>query len=181
MIDMENDMPNLEVIVKPVPPVHALTLRTSIDLNIWVPNLLALQTEMEHALEQHNIKLAGPTQEIHYAEEFHADFQDVEFILPVDESVTSDIPLETAGILKLRTVAGLPMAATYIHNSTDAGGSDMRHVSEVMPLLQRWIVDNGYTMLGTHRTVRHLGPFQHAEYENWITEFQHEIAPMVKS
>jgi DNA-binding transcriptional MerR regulator len=176
MIEMEDQMPALEVIVKPVPPLRALTLRTSISQENFVANMLAFQREIEQAMVQHHIKLTGPWTEIHYAEEFRIEFQDVEFVLPVDVVPTERISLESAGILTLKTVPGLPMAATYIHRSTDANGTDTRHISEIMPILQRWIVDNGYKLCTTHRTVRHHGPLEHAEYENWITEFQHEIA-----
>ncbi|MBC7812203.1 MAG: MerR family transcriptional regulator [Burkholderiales bacterium] len=180
MIEMENNMSPLEVIVKPILAFRALTLRMSIhgDSNHVRNTLLAFQREVEHALVQHSIKLAGPLTEIRYAEEFLADYQDVEIVLPVDDGQTSDVPLETAGILKLITVPALSMAATHIHRSTDATRMDTGHISEVMPVLQRWIVDNGYQLLGTHRTLHHIGPFQHAEYEDWLTEFQHEIAPL---
>jgi DNA-binding transcriptional MerR regulator len=177
MIDMEDQMPTLDVIVKSVPPLRALALRTSISQENLVANLLAFQAEVEGAMAQHDIKLVGPWTEIHYVEEFQIDFQDVEFVLPVADTQTEDVPLKTAGILKLKTLPGLPMAATYIHHSTDAGGSDTRHIADIVPILQRWIVDNGYKLCGTHRTVRHHGPLQHAEYEDWITEFQHEIEP----
>jgi DNA-binding transcriptional MerR regulator len=177
MIEMENKLPDLDVIVKLVPPQRALTLRISVGQENLVVNLLAFQQEIERAITQHHIKLTGPWTEIHYAEEFRGDFEDVEFVLPVDETQTEDVPLETAGILKLTQIPELPMAATYIHHSTDDQGSDTRHISEILPILQRWIVDNGYKLCGAHRTVRHYGPLEHAEYRNWITEFQHEIAP----
>jgi DNA-binding transcriptional MerR regulator len=180
MIEMENNMPPLEVIVKSIPAFRALTLRMSIsgDNNAVREQLLAFQGEVERAFQQHGIKLAGPAAEIRYAEEYLTDFHDVEIVLPVDDSQTDDVPLETAGVLRLTSVPALPMAATHIHRSTDANGMDTGHVTEVMPILRRWIVDNGYRMLGTHRTIHHIGPFQHAEYEDWLTEFQHEIAPM---
>jgi DNA-binding transcriptional MerR regulator len=174
MIDMEDAMPDLDVIVKPVPPVRALTLRTSLRLG----NLLAFQLELEQAMAQYHVKPVGPMTDIHYAEEFHADFQDVEFVLPVDDTQTEDMPLESAGIFSLRTIPGLPLAATYIHRSTDPNGDDNPHISEVMPVLQRWIVDNGYRLCAAHRMVRHRGPLEHAEYADWITEFQHEIEPV---
>jgi DNA-binding transcriptional MerR regulator len=173
MIEMEDEMPELDVIVKSIPPMRALTLRTSISFG----NLLAFQLELEQAMALHHVKLVGPMSDIHYADEFQADFQDVEFVLPVDDAQMEDVPLESAGILKLRTVPGLSLAATYIHHSTDPYGDDNPHISEVMPIIQRWIVDNGYRLCSTHRMVRHHGPLQHAEYADWITEFQHEIEP----
>jgi DNA-binding transcriptional MerR regulator len=171
MIEMGDNMPALEVMVKPVPPLRGLTLRTSIDQKNTRANLLAFQNELEQAMAQHRVRLTSPVTEIHYAEEFHNDYEDVEIVLPVDETQTQAVPLETAGTFRLKTVPGLPMAATYLHHGKD----DVR-LSEVLALLQRWIVDNHYKLSGTHRVIHHRGPLERAEYEDWVMEFQHEIA-----
>ncbi len=177
LIEMEDKMPELDVIVKQIPPMRALTLRTSVSQENLIQNLLTGQREAEQALAQRKIKLTGPITMIYYAEEFRIDFQDVEFVHPVDDSQTEDVPLETVGILKLRTVPGLPMAATYLQRGVSPPGTVTQQFSDIMAILQRWIVDNGYKLCGTHRVVHHFGPLEHAEYEDWITEFQHEIAP----
>jgi DNA-binding transcriptional MerR regulator len=172
MIDMEDQMPDFDVIVKPVPPLRALTLRTSIQEEDIRAHLLAFQAEVEQAVMEYGIQFAGPWGEIHYADEFRMDYHDTEFVFPVDETHTEDVPLKTAGVLKLRTIPGLSMAATYLHHGTNA-----THLADVLPVLQRWIVDNGYQLLGTHRIIHHRGPSERAEYADWIMEFQHEIAP----
>jgi DNA-binding transcriptional MerR regulator len=173
MIDMEDQMPNIEVIIKPVPPVRALTLRTSISQEAIRAELLAFQTEVEAAVTQHQIKFTSPWTEIHYTEEYQLDYQDVEFVFPVDETQTEDVPLATAGTLRLRTLPSLPMAATYMHH-----GKSTTQLSDVLAVLQRWIVDNDYRLRGTHRIVHHRGAFERAEYADWILEFQHEIEPV---
>ena len=173
MIDMEDQMPAIDVIVKPVPAVRALTLRTSIRKENINAHLLAFQAEVEQAVLQYQIKFAAPWCEIHYSDEFQMDYHDVEFVFPVDDTQTEDVPLATAGILKLRTIPGLPMAATYMHH-----GVSTTQISDVLAVLQRWIVDNDYQLLGSHRIIHHRGAFERAEYVDWILEFQHEIAPL---
>ena len=175
MIELEDKMPKLDVIVRQIPPMRALTIRTSIGQGHSVSRLLSFQLEIEQALGQHHIKLVSPWTMIFYEEEFKLDLQDVESVLPVDDTQTEDVPLETAGMVRLTTVPALPMAATYIQRGFDRPGTP--DVSEIMVILQRWIVDNGYRLCGTHRLVHHFGPLEHAEYEDWITEFQHEIEP----
>jgi hypothetical protein len=63
------------------------------------------------------------------------------------------------------------MVASYI-----VKGMDPNRIAETMPILRRWIVENGYQLCSSHRLVFHNGPTEHAEYEDWIVEFQHEIA-----
>jgi DNA-binding transcriptional MerR regulator len=176
MIEMEAKMSDLDVIVKEVPPIRALTVRLSISQEEAQAMLVEGQREVEEAYAKHRIKLAGPAVEIHYADEFRLDWLDVEMVDPVDETQTEDVTLESGTVLKLKIVPGLPMAATYIQRGIPVPGKGADYVAEVMAKLQRWIVDNGYQLCGTHRVVHHFGPFEHAEYEDWITEFQHEIA-----
>jgi DNA-binding transcriptional MerR regulator len=176
MIELEDTMPDLDVIVKPVPPIRALTFQVSKQVGNEARSMLQFQHEVEAAIAQGLFKMTGPIIQIYETEEFLAEFEDFEFLFPVDESQTDDVPLATYGTLKLRTIPGVSMVASYVHHSTNDEGYDMPHVSEVMPVLRRWIVENGYRLCGTHRTVRHYGPFEHAEYRDWITEYQHEIA-----
>jgi DNA-binding transcriptional MerR regulator len=166
MIEMEDKMPELDVIVKQIPPVRAMTLRRTMKNE----DLVAFGIELEQALVRHDIKLVAPAFEIHYAEEFNVDFEDVEYVIPIGDLPIDKMPLETFGVFTLTTVPGLEMAATHIHH-----GHDGLLISDVMPVLQRWIVDNGYKLCGTHRMVHHRGPLEHAEYKDWLREFQHEI------
>jgi DNA-binding transcriptional MerR regulator len=167
MIELEDEMPELDVIVKQIPPTRALALRGSIKPQ----DLVHFGQVLEQALAQHNIKPVGAGVEIHYEEEYRFDWQDVEIALPVDDIEIDEIPLESYGVARVTTVPGLEKAATYIHH----GRPDK--IPETFSILQRWVVDNGYRLCGTYRLVHHRGPTEHAEYEDWITELQHEIEP----
>jgi len=168
MLEMEENMPELEVTVKQIAPVRALTLRMSFTRD----SLVAVNQKLEQALAQNNIKLAGPETEIHYTGEFkpEAAFEDVELVLPVDERQTKDVPLPTLGALKMTTVPGLEMAATLMYR-----GAHTQPINEALLVLQRWIVANGYKLGGSNRLVHHRGWVARAEPKDWITEIQYEI------
>jgi len=170
MLEMEEDMPELEVMVKEVAPMRALTLQMSFTRE----QVTAVSQELEQALAQKNVKLNGPATEIRFAEEFQSEtaFENVELALPVDEKQTKDVPLPTLGTLKLTTVPGLEMAATFMHR-----GAHTQPIDEALLILQRWIVANGYKLGDSNRVVHHRGWLEHADYKDWITEFQHEIQP----
>jgi DNA-binding transcriptional MerR regulator len=165
MIEAESTVPVMEVIVKEVPAIKALTMRTSVAQNQLVP----LGRAFEEALTAHKINLAGPAAEIRYAETYEPDFDDVEFVLPVTAE-TADIPVLDFGVLSFREVPALASAAAVIHRGAHSISSD-----HSLAFLQRWVVANGYRLGGTNRSVHHRGPFDHAEYADWITEIQHEI------
>ncbi len=168
-IDMEVEMSNLDVVIKKVDPVYGLTLRTTLKRD----EMVALGQEFEQALADHHIKVTRPAIEIHYAEEFVIDFIDVEYVLPVDETVTEDIPLPSFGTLKVKTVPGIELAGIHIqHGVSEDQGKGL------LAMLQRWVVGNGYKLDGAFRMVFHRGPLEHADYDDWIIEFQH---PLVKA
>jgi DNA-binding transcriptional MerR regulator len=170
MLEMEENMPELEVIVKKIEPIRALTAR----LSFAREQLMAVNQELMQALAQHNVKITGPETEIRYEEEFKAGqaFEDVELVLPVDDRQTADVPLGKWGTLKVTTVPGLEMAATFMHQ-----GAHTQPIDEELLILRRWVVANGYRLGGSNRAVHHRGWIVGADPKDWITEVQEEIVP----
>ena len=166
MMELRDNMPDLDVVVKEIPPVYALTLRRSMKQEDLVPFGL----ETERAQGQYGVRFNGPIFEIRYEEEFIPNHDDVEFAMPVDASHTDPMPLESYGIFETKTVPGLQMVASYMQR-----GIDFQQWMDARPVFQNWLVDNGYQLGNTNRVVLHHGPHEHAEYEDWIVEFQHEI------
>lgn len=167
MIEMESQMPALDVVIKEIPSLYALTLRRSMKPQ----NMVALGVEFEEAAAKYNIQLAGPVTEIRYEEEFRFGHHDVEFVWPVSSSQIESVDLKSFGTLQPKLINGLSMAASYIFH-----GTDPQQYGEILPIFRRWIVENGFHLRPSHRLVFHRGPSEHAEYEDWIIEFQHEIA-----
>ena len=168
MLELEGQLPALDVVIKDIPSLYALTLRRSVKRQ----HMVALGVEFEETAASHNIQLTGPVTEIRFEEEFQFNHEDVEFVWPVSTSQVHAIDLKTFGTLQPKLVEGLPLVASYI-----VQGVNPKQYAEILPIFRRWIVDNGYQLLSTHRLVFHRGPVEHAEYEDWIIEFQHEIVP----
>jgi DNA-binding transcriptional MerR regulator len=167
MIELEGHIPTLDVVIKEIPSLYALTLRSSVEPQNMVP----LGLEFEEAAANHNLQLTGSVTEIRFEEEFQFGHNDVEFVWPVSSAQVEPIGLKTFGTLQPKLVQGLPTVASYI-----VRGTDPQHYTDILPIFRRWIVDNGYKLRPSHRLVFHRGPIEHAEYEDWIIEFQHEIA-----
>jgi DNA-binding transcriptional MerR regulator len=167
MIEMEEQLPLLDVVVKELQPLYALTIRRSMRQE----DMVALGLEFENVMTEHNFDLAGPVSEIRFEEDFQFGHDDVEFAWPVSSSITDRIPLKTFGTLQPKMIDGLPMVASYI-----VRGINPDNFADILPIFRRWIVDNEYELCPSHRLVFHRGPTEHAEYEDWIIEFQHEIS-----
>ncbi len=168
MIDLGGQLPALDVVVKDIPDLYALTLKRS----VHPQDMVALGLEVEQALAERKIELNGPVAEIRSEEEFRPIHEDVKFVWPVATKHTEPVVLSTFGVLQPEDVTGLPMVASYIVRGLDAS-----LIAENIAMLRRWIVDNNYRLCPSLRAVFHLGPVEHAEYEDWVIEFQHEIIP----
>ncbi len=166
MINIEGQMPALDVIIKEIPAITALTLRQSMKPQDMIP----FGIEVENALTAHNVKLSGPVAEIRFEEEFRPVHNDVLFVWPVSDLHMKPVTLATFGTLEPQMIDRLPKVASYM-----AHGLNPAQIADKMAVFRHWIVDNGYLLCTSHRVVFHNGPTEHAEYEDWIIEFQHEI------
>lgn len=166
MIDIEDEIPALDVVIKETSPLYALTLRRSVKPQ----NMVALGLDVEKVLADHQIELTGPVMEIRFEEEFTPVHEDVMFVWPVSDKHTKPITLTTFGVLQPMLLESLPMVASYM-----VRGLNPTSIRNTMSIFRRWIIDNNYHLCPRHRVVFHLGPTEHAEYDDWIIEFQHEI------
>lgn len=166
MINIEGQMPALDVVIKEVSAITALTLRRSMRPQDMIP----FGIEVEDALAAHRIKLTGPVAEIRFEKEFRPVHNDVLFVWPVSDLHKKPVPLATFGTLEPRMIDGLPKVASYMAHGLNPG-----QIADKMTVFRHWIVTNGYRLCPSHRVVFHNGPTEHAEYEDWIIEFQHEV------
>ncbi|HEY5571976.1 MAG TPA: helix-turn-helix domain-containing protein [Anaerolineales bacterium] len=58
-------------------------------------------------------RVAGPLNYFIYADEYRPQDIDVEFVVPVEDTHTGDIPLKPAGVMTVREIPGIEEAATY--------------------------------------------------------------------
>ncbi|HLV37718.1 MAG TPA: MerR family transcriptional regulator [Spirillospora sp.] len=166
MLKMEETMPELDIVVKQIEPLRAVTLRrvcpTQQDAD-------AIGHAIQSAIARGLVRPTGQPMNNLYGDEFTREDIDIEFILPVDETHTQDVPLEYMGTMTLRTLPGFALAATYIHRG------DYDALNEKLALVQRWVIENGYRLCDTVRFVYFRGPMHGGSPAEYITEIQHEI------
>jgi DNA-binding transcriptional MerR regulator len=168
-IEMENMMQTVDIVIRRIEPFHALTMRA---IHRTRQEREVAGKAIEVATRQGQIKWAGSTPvSIYYEEEFHGDYDDSELCLPVDATHTPVVTVENAGTFNLRELPAIEAAATYMHQG------DYDTLKEKYLFLQRWAVENGYTLSGTWRFVWHRGPMHHVDPSEYLTELQHPIEP----
>ena len=169
LLEVEEQMPEIEIVVKQVEAFHALTLRrtyaTAEECQRFGDQLQPLA---EEAVKKANVPYLGPETEIHYGEEFRFTDIDMEFVGRVEPSWTQDLPLGDLGTFVVREVAGLETAATYMHEGA------IEQLPEKLALVQRWAVANNYRLCDEIRLVHHRGPL-HYQDENNLIEVQCKI------
>lgn len=162
MIEVENNMPELNVIIKEIPAFTALYLRFR-PVEHQIPTLTE---EINQLISVGKIKHAGQYMGAVYGEEINPDDYEFAFIVPVTAEQSGDVELSTNNKLILTQIPSA-LAATIVVN-----GHGEVELFETQVLLARWAVDNGYHLCHEDRAIHHKGPMHHVPQSEWVTELQ---------
>jgi DNA-binding transcriptional MerR regulator len=183
-IDLEAEMSNLDIVIKKVDPVRALTMRLQGKTQAEILHYGG--SAMPVFLESGLVEMGGmPTVQgkyifqIVYAKEVSQTNLDIELVLPVSDSWKDDLSIPNAGTWILREVDGIEQAATYIYNGTPITLANPLYINENLVDLERWVVANGYKLSNEVRTVTLRMPAQlpqdKFDYDQWVGEIQHSL------
>jgi DNA-binding transcriptional MerR regulator len=165
-IELGNAPAGLDIVVKRIEPIPALTFR-----GVY-PSYGAMghvTTAILAAIDGHSVKLAGPPIGISYGDEFKNDNVDHECVIPVDETRHEDLPLGKLGVCTFRCVPEMEMAATHIHQGS------YESLTDKVIFFQRWVAENNLELGGAVRFVFYRGPMNHDDPDTYLTEIQHQV------
>lgn len=162
MIELENEMPELNVVVKEIPAFKALYLRFR-PIEHKIPTI---GEEITKLITGGMIKHAGLHMGAVYGEEINPDNYEFAFVVPVTDEQEDDVAVSTGEVLALTTMPST-LAATIVVN-----GHGEKELFEKQVLLERWAVENGYNLCHEHRAIHHKGAMHHVPQEEWVTELQ---------
>ncbi len=167
MIELENEMPELNVVVKELPTFKALYLRFQ-PVEHKIP---IIGSEINELIANGMIKHASLHIGAVYGEEINPDNYEFAFVVPVTDEQTDDVELSTGEVLALVTMPEV-LAATIMVN-----GHGEKELFEKQVLLERWAVENGYGLCHEHRAIHHKGAMHGVPQSEWVTELQTIIEP----
>lgn len=163
MIEVEDEMSEINAIVKQVDPLTALTLRIAGNDPMQI---VAVGREVQQAIAEQSVKVKGPHMGIVYGDEVNLEDYEYEFVIPIETNQSSTIPLQTQGTLRSRE---LPQVTAVTHVFS---GADQTVLLENKVLLQRWALENGYTLKNEMRSIHFRGPMHGGPPNEWVTELQ---------
>jgi DNA-binding transcriptional MerR regulator len=147
-LELEEVMPNYDVIVKDLPPVLVAAKRVTVPTNDQVPQILGRAFDDAYALvKRTGAKEAGPCLAIWHQPAAVLANEVVEAAVQIDRTVKA-----AAGV-EVYELTGGP-AAAVIHTGPFP---EMVHAHAV---LLSWMDDNGYEPAGTYREIYHQDPGQ---------------------
>jgi effector-binding domain-containing protein len=167
MIELEDEMPDLNVVVKEIPAFKALYLRFR-PVEHQIPTI---GEEINKLIASGKIKHAGQHIGAVYGEEINPDDYEFAFIVPVTDEQAGDVELSSTAKLMLTTIPEA-MAATIVVN-----GHGESELFEKQVMLERWAVENGYGLCHEHRAIHHKGAMHYVPQSEWVTELQTIIEP----
>jgi DNA-binding transcriptional MerR regulator len=168
MIELEDNMPDLNVVMKDINSFKALYMRipgTDID------NVVDIQREITEALASNNIETVGPPVNTLFGDEVNLDNVDHAFGIPVPDGHTEDLKLPTKGTLTVRDMPPVKAATIVVDD-----GSREEDLEKTI-LLQRWAIENGYSLCNEKRIVFFKGPMDNIPRSEWLWELQVIVEP----
>mgnify|MGYP001815317318 CR=1 FL=1 len=138
MIESEGKMPEQEVVLKTLDPVHVLALREVVDAPAKIGALIG---DGFAALMPAGIVPTAPCFALYHDPEFKPDQVDVEIAFPVGSDVAAAPDTPGGRAFRERTVPGGKAAVTVHH-----GGYD--RIDEAYGRIGSWIAENGLKLAG---------------------------------
>lgn len=176
MIEAETNFPDLDVVIKKLKPLRALSffVETNKNRDGGSHSMENAVKTIKQAIADGKIQRTGVEIDVFHGETilpFEApelgDDQH-EILLGVTESQES-LELEGIGSLKIREIPGIETAATLMLTGKGDGRLDM---VEKATLLRRWVIAHGYTPSDFVRYLHHRGPLQTLNREEFVIEAQ---------
>lgn len=162
MIELENKMPDLNVVVKEISAFKALYLRFH-PVDGQIPRI---GEEINQLIADGTIKHTGVHIGAMYGEEINPENYDFAFIVPVTDEQKENVTLSSGEVLALQTIPEVLVATIVVE------GHGEPDLLEKQVLLERWAVENGYALCRQHRAIHHKGAMHHVSQSEWVTELQ---------
>lgn len=143
-IEMEDKMPDYDVILKPLPALHILSLRETIPTFDQVGTVW---NETWQALPAAGVTPIAPPFCLYHDEEFTAANMDVEFAYPVAADSSPMIDLASGRKMTPRDLPAFEQAACTVHKG------DYSRLNEAYTAIGRWIETNGYRVVAPPREI----------------------------
>lgn len=172
-IDMEAEMSQLDIRIKKVDPVRALSMRFIAEDHSVFEHILRdcapILIEKKIVDTEGKPMLADtPHFQIVYAKEYTQTNIDSELVIPVSSDWDEDITILNEWTWVVRDVRGIDHAATYVHH----GNPD--DVNENLVDLERWVIANGYKLSDEMRIVTLHFPMDF-DMSKWVGEIQYPL------
>ena len=162
-IEQEGKMPEHDVVIKQLAPVHVLYIRQTVPSPESVGAVLG---ESFMAMQQQGVMPVAPPMAIYYDDEFLPTEMDVAIALPVDANVKQDVLLDGGRALSPQTLPAVESAACIIHHDS------YDTFEQSYAVLAAWIEANNYRVAGHPREI-YLSPPEEGKLP--VTEIQFPV------
>jgi DNA-binding transcriptional MerR regulator len=168
-IELEAKMSELDIVVKTIEPMRALSMRKVFASD---RDIAPTRQRITTALAKHEVKTREP-----YLTILHADLErgvtehnlDMELVVPVEGTPAQQLTLDTGEVMNLVTLPAIGQAATYLLKGS------YYHINDGLVDLQRWVVANGYKLSGSIRVLYLRGPMHAVADSEWLAEIQYPL------
>jgi DNA-binding transcriptional MerR regulator len=163
---LEDNMPNHEVIVKHIEPQQVLTIRRILPDGAGIRPMI---DEVKAALRQHHIRSNGPVMALYHHAGYRDHDLDIEVAVPVETSPSRTIILSAGLPMSLRTIPAVTMAVSVLLQGGYEG------IGGAYQALDTYLHEHGHQYLGPAREVYLRGAGDTNIPAEYLTEVQYPV------
>jgi DNA-binding transcriptional MerR regulator len=170
-IEMEDKMPDNEVVLKMIEPQRVLSNRQIVATAAEIPRFF---NEVKAALQKHHIKSIGAWIVMYHHPGYREVDLDIEVAIPVDVIAPDSIALANGRQMTLRVIPAIARVASTLlrGNYSDLG--------KIYMALNAYIHAHGHNYLGPAREIYLRGPSDTDDPAQYLTEVQYPVGDYVK-
>jgi DNA-binding transcriptional MerR regulator len=165
-IEMEDKMPDYEIIVKRIEPQRVLSIRETAPT---VSDIRHLFEEVNRAVQEHSVKSIAPWIAMYHHQGYRESDMDLEIAIPVKDSVDLTLALDHGRHMTTCTIPAIETAVSVLLKG------NYNAIGDVYAALSRYIHTNGYDYVGPAREVYIRGPEQSGDADEYLTEIQEPV------
>ena len=173
-IEQEGVLPEIDVLIKPVPTLHVLSLRRAIK-GRQTPHYVFDQAGA--ALRAHGLRnsveaIVGRYHNLYWMQLYtgicpRRNLFEAAYV--VEPALTRDVPVESGGRMRAQTWPAVELMACTVH----CGADNQRHLAH--QALLRWMALEGYALDGPTREIYLWRGTPNESSDEHVTEIQHPI------
>jgi DNA-binding transcriptional MerR regulator len=161
-IELEGNMSGIDVVIKHIETQRVLSFREVVPDGAGISRMFG---EVFGAVMRAGVRIIAPPLTIYHSHD--AGF-DTEIAIPVENTVTSELPIDGTRKLTIQTLPAATVASTFHRGAYET-------IGDTYAALSRWVMEHSYDFVGPVREIYLTSPGETPNPADYLTEIQFPV------